>query len=132
MLADKRPGQPSDLVIGCSEQCKNGRFTMNVKFVSAVGAKIELMVEEGVSLMEAAVQGGIGGIDADCGGQLSCATCHIYLDETWLSRVPPPESDEEDMLDFAVGRDARSRLSCQIIMDASLDGLVVHVPESQA
>jgi len=104
---------------------------MNVKFISSDGAQTELSIDEGVSLMEAAVHGGIDGIEADCGGQLSCATCHIYLDEAWLSRVPPPEADEEDMLEFAVGRDARSRLSCQIIMDASLDGLTVHIPESQ-
>ena len=104
---------------------------MNVRFVSADGAEEELAVDDGVSRMEAAVHGGIDGIDADCGGQLSCATCHVYLDEAWLSRVPPPQGDEEDMLEFAVGRDPRSRLSCQIIMNASLDGLVVHVPGSQ-
>jgi Ferredoxin len=105
---------------------------VKVKFVAADGAEQELAVEEGVSLMEAAVHGGVDGIDADCGGQLACATCHIYLDDAWLSRVPPPAEDEEDMLEFALGRDARSRLSCQIIMSESLDGLVVHVPESQA
>ena len=75
--------------------------------------------------------GGIDGIDADCGGQLSCATCHVHVDAEWLASLVPPTGDEDDLLEFAVGRDERSRLSCQIIISPELDGLVLHVPETQ-
>ena len=102
-----------------------------VNFIDAGGACQAIDIDDGVSAMEGAVMGGIDGIDAECGGQLSCATCHVHVDAGWLARLAPPTGDENDLLEFAVGRDERSRLSCQIIISPELDGLVLHVPETQ-
>ncbi|MBY8824331.1 2Fe-2S iron-sulfur cluster binding domain-containing protein [Sphingomonas colocasiae] len=102
-----------------------------VNFVGPGGGSQSIEIDDGISVMEGAVMGGIDGIDADCGGQLSCATCHVHVDSAWLSRLAPVGGDEDDLLDYAVGRDERSRLSCQIIMTPELDGLVLHVPETQ-
>lgn len=102
-----------------------------VSFVAPDGGRQAIEIEDGTSVMEGAVMGGIDGIDADCGGQLSCATCHVHVDAEWLALLPPPSGDEDDLLGFAVGRDERSRLSCQIIVAPALDGLVLHVPETQ-
>jgi len=86
----------------------------------------------GRSLMQAAVSAGIEAIVADCGGTLSCATCHVMLDEPWRSRVPAPTGDEDAMLELtAAPREPGSRLSCQITLDAGLDGLVVRLPSRQ-
>lgn len=103
----------------------------NVNFIRADGKGQVVEITDGVSAMEGAVMGGVDGIDADCGGQLSCATCHVHVDTGWLSRLAPPSGEENDLLEFALGRDERSRLSCQIIISPELDGLVLHVPESQ-
>jgi 2Fe-2S ferredoxin len=81
--------------------------------------------------MEGAVNNGVEGIDADCGGACSCATCRVELDPTWQDVVPPPSEDEAEMLGLVVDRRASSRLSCQIKMRDILDGLVVHIPASQ-
>ena len=102
-----------------------------VSFVNSGGDSQVVEIDDGISVMEGAVMSGVDGIDADCGGQLSCATCHVHVDAEWLSRVAPPGDDEDDLLGFAVGRDERSRLSCQITMSPELDGLVLHVPETQ-
>lgn len=102
-----------------------------VNFVNADGASRSIEIDDGVSAMEGAVRGGVDGIDADCGGQLSCATCHVHVDAEWLSRLAPPTGDEDDLLGFAAGRDERSRLSCQIVISPELDGLVLHVPATQ-
>ncbi len=89
-------------------------------------------VEPGVSVMLAAVENGIPGIDADCGGAMACATCHCYVDDSWLDRVPETDIMEDLMLDcVAAERNANSRLSCQIDVSNELDGLVVRLPESQ-
>ncbi len=102
-----------------------------VNFIGPDGESRAIEINDGVSAMEGAVMSGIDGIDADCGGQLSCATCHVHVDADWLARLAPPSGDEDDLLGFAVGRDERSRLSCQIIIAPELDGLVLHVPETQ-
>jgi len=73
----------------------------------------------------------VPGIEAECGGACSCATCHVYVDEAWRDKVGPPSQMEEDMLDFAFDVRASSRLSCQIKVGEELDGLVVSVPEKQ-
>ncbi|RYY25332.1 MAG: 2Fe-2S iron-sulfur cluster binding domain-containing protein [Sphingomonadales bacterium] len=104
---------------------------VKIVFRQADGTEEELDADEGVSLMEAAVHGGVDGIDADCGGQLSCATCHVHVDAAWVEKLPEMGSDESDLLEYAIGRDERSRLSCQIACSALLDGLLVHVPETQ-
>ena len=91
--------------------------------------KIE--VENGLTVMEGAIQNEIPGIDADCGGSMACATCHIYVDEKWLNKIPKAEEAEEDMIDMAFEQKKNSRLSCQIIVNDELDGLEVTTPEKQ-
>ena len=88
-------------------------------------------VENGLSVMEGAIQNDIPGIDADCGGGMSCATCHVYVDEEWLDKLPVKEDGEEDMLDMAFEPKKNSRLSCQLIVSDKLDGLVVNIPSKQ-
>ena len=88
-------------------------------------------VQSGLTVMEGAIQNDIPGIDADCGGGMSCATCHVYVDEEWLDKLPDKEDGEEDMLDMAFEPKKNSRLSCQIIVSETLDGLVVNIPSKQ-
>ena len=86
----------------------------------------------GRSLMQAAQSGGVDGIAADCGGSLTCATCHVMVREPWASQLPPPGADELAMLEFtAVLRQPNSRLSCQIQLTDALDGLTVDLPATQ-
>jgi 2Fe-2S ferredoxin len=83
--------------------------------------------------MRGAVNNGVPGIDADCGGECACATCHVYVDPAWLERIglPEPGSMEASMLSFAAAAEPNSRLSCQIMMSEALAGLVVRMPEGQ-
>lgn len=105
---------------------------MRVHLIAHDGAHVELTAAPGHSLMQAAVDAGLDGIAADCGGCLSCATCHVYVDPAWLGRLPPMGSDEHAMLEMtAAERRENSRLSCEIVLDDSLDGLTVHLPETQ-
>lgn len=91
-----------------------------------------LDLEDGISLMEGAVKGGVSGIDADCGGACACATCHVYVQDAWIDRVGSPSVMEENMLE-AAACDVKpgSRLSCQITLRPELDGLIVRIPEFQ-
>jgi len=89
-------------------------------------------VQNGLTVMEGAVQNDIPGIDADCGGGMACATCHVYVKEEWWDKLPNKEDGEEDMLDMAYEPNKLSRLSCQIIVSDELDGLVVNIPSKQA
>ena len=88
-------------------------------------------VQNGLTVMEGAIQNYIQGIDADCGGGMSCATCHVYVNEDWLDKLPVKEDGEEDMLDMAFEPKKNSRLSCQLIVSDILDGLVVKIPSKQ-
>ena len=88
-------------------------------------------VQNGLSVMEGAVQNDIPGIDADCGGGMACATCHVYVKEEWFDKISPKEDGEEDMLDMAFEPKKNSRLSCQIIVSDELDGLIVNIPSKQ-
>ena len=88
-------------------------------------------IQKGLSVMEGAVQNDIPGIDADCGGGMACATCHVYVDEDWLDKLPAKEDGEEDMLDMAFEPKTNSRLSCQLIVSDELDGLIVNIPSKQ-
>lgn len=91
-----------------------------------------LEAKRGESLMQAAVGANVQGIEADCGGLLTCATCHVYVREPFASRLPPPSDDELGMLEFTASpRRPNSRLSCQIELGDALDGLTVDLPESQ-
>jgi 2Fe-2S ferredoxin len=100
-------------------------------FITHDGARHEIDGTEGISVMENAVQNGVPGIDADCGGQCSCATCHVFVEGAWADKCGALEDMEESMLDLNPERQPTSRLSCQIIYTDALDGLTVHVPEFQ-
>ncbi len=102
-----------------------------ITYVESNGDTHTVDVRDGLSVMEGAVENLVPGIVADCGGACACATCHVYVDEAWYSRLPPVQDLEADMLDFAWEPSERSRLSCQLIVTAEFDGLVVHVPEEQ-
>ncbi len=88
-------------------------------------------VPNGNTVMEGAIQNNIPGIDADCGGSMACATCHVYVDENWFKKIPLMEEGEQDMLDMAYEPKKNSRLSCQIIVSNDIDGLVVKMPLKQ-
>ncbi len=89
-------------------------------------------VEKGLSVMEGAIQNDIPGIDADCGGAMACATCHVYVEENWFNKLSKAEDAEVDMIDMAYEPKKNSRLSCQIIVSDELDGLEVTTPEKQS
>lgn len=85
----------------------------------------------GTSVMAIARAQAVPGIMAECGGVCACATCHVHIARAWLAKLPAMQADERELLGFADGVDAESRLGCQIVMTAQLDGLVVHVPAPQ-
>ena len=88
-------------------------------------------VDNGLSVMEGAIQNEIPGIDADCGGAMACATCHVYVKEEWFDKIPKAEDAEVDMIDMAYEPKKNSRLSCQIIVSDDFDGLEITTPEKQ-
>ena len=88
-------------------------------------------VQNGLTVMEGAIQNDVPGIDADCGGGMACATCHVYVNEDWTDKLQAKEDGEEDMLDMAFEPKSNSRLSCQITVSDELDGLVVSIPSKQ-
>lgn len=100
-------------------------------YTDSEGTSREVEAKSGTSIMEAAVQNMIPGIDADCGGACACATCHVYVDEAWLGKLKDKDDMEESMLDFAEHVQDNSRLSCQILISDELDGIKVTTPESQ-
>ena len=89
-------------------------------------------VDNGLSVMEGAIQNDIPGIDEDCGGSMACATCHVYVEEKWLDKLPKAEEGEIDMIDMAFEPKKNSRLSCQLIVNEKLDGLEVLTPKKQS
>ena len=89
-------------------------------------------VDNGLTVMEGAIQNNIPGIDADCGRSMACATCHVYVEQKWLDKIPKAEDGEVDMIDMAFEPKKNSRLSCQITLNKQLDGLVVTTPEKQS
>jgi len=88
-------------------------------------------VANGLTVMEGAIQNDVPGIDADCGGGMACATCHVYVTEEWFDKLTKKEDGEEDMLDMAFEPKKNSRLSCQLIVSDELDGLTVSMPSRQ-
>ena len=102
----------------------------SITFVKRDNSEVTLDVDEGLTLMEIGRDNGIG-IEGTCGGCISCATCHVIVDDAWMEAVGKPSLDEEDMLDLAIGLEANSRLGCQIPMTAALDGLKVRLPDDQ-
>ena len=103
-----------------------------IVFTTHDNQKFEVDVQNGLTVMEGAVQNDIPGIDADCGGGMACATCHVYVKEDWFNKLPKKEDGEEDMLDMAFEPKTNSRLSCQIIVSDEIDGLEVDIPSKQA
>ena len=105
---------------------------MKITYVAADGTETEIEAKEGDSVMHAAVANDVDGIIGECGGSMMCATCHCYVDEAWAERTGDQHDGESDLLDCAASEvKPTSRLSCQIRMREDLDGLVVHLPESQ-
>ena len=102
-----------------------------ITYIEHSGKSYTIEVANGLSVMEGAVQNNIPGIDADCGGSMACATCHVYVKEEWFNKLPKKDDGEEDMLDMAFEPKTNSRLSCQIMVSDQLDGLVVNLPEKQ-
>jgi 2Fe-2S ferredoxin len=102
-----------------------------IKYVAADGTETEVEAANGLSVMQAAVNNGVQGIVAECGGACSCATCHVHVDAEWFAKLPEPEDMEREMLEFVIDPSDTSRLSCQIKITDELDGLVVHTPASQ-
>lgn len=112
---------------------KPEREMPKVTYIEHDGTEHQVEVPNGLSVMRGAVNNAVPGIDADCGGECACATCHVYVDPAWLDRIGTPHigSMEESMLSFAAAAQHNSRLSCQITMCDELDGLVVRMPEGQ-
>lgn len=102
-----------------------------IKFIQPDGKEHDVEADVGETVMRAALEGDVRGILADCGGALSCATCHIYVAPEWIERLPTPDEVEIDMIECAMYPRENSRLSCQIRVTSELDGLVVHVPKAQ-
>ena len=102
-----------------------------ITYVAFDGTRFDVEADNGSTVMENAIKAGVPGIEAECGGACACATCHVYVDEEWSPAVGEPQAMEEDMLDFAYDVRPTSRLSCQIRVADTLDGLTVHIPERQ-
>ena len=103
-----------------------------ITYIENNGKSHTVNVPNGLSVMEGAIQNNISGIDADCGGSMACATCHVYVKEEWFDKLIKKEDGEEDMLDMAYEPNKFSRLSCQLTVSDELEGLVVNLPVKQA
>ena len=102
---------------------------MKATWIQTDGASVTLDVNPGTTLMQAATDHGVKHIIGECGGSMSCATCHVVVDPSWTDRAGPPSGFEDEMLDTTeADRQPNSRLSCQITMRADLDGIILHVP----
>ena len=102
-----------------------------ITYIDSNGNSKTIDVANGLSVMEGAIQNNIPGIDADCGGGMACATCHVYVKEEWLNKLDKIEDAEQDMIDMAFEPKKNSRLSCQLIVSDKLDGLIVTTPSKQ-
>jgi len=102
-----------------------------ITYIEQNGSSKTIEVDNGLTVMEGAVQNNIPGIDADCGGGMACATCHVYVEDLWLNKIPKAEDAEQDMIDMAYKPNKNSRLSCQIVVSDEIDGLTVTTPEKQ-
>ena len=102
-----------------------------ITYIEHTGNTHTVEVENGLTVMEGAVQNNIPGIDADCGGGMACATCHVYVKDEWFDRLKKENDGEDDMIDQAFEPKKNSRLSCQITVSDDIDGLVVHLPSKQ-
>ena len=103
-----------------------------ITYLDNQGNSKTIDVENGLTVMEGAIQNDIPGIDADCGGSMACATCHVYVEEKWFNKILKAEEAEVDMIDMAFEPKKNSRLSCQLIVSDELNGLIVTTPEKQS
>jgi ferredoxin, 2Fe-2S len=104
----------------------------NIIYITPDGKRTELLVTEGTSVMQAALANGLPGLNADCGGACQCATCHVYVEQPWTDHLSAIDDTEDAMLDCTgEPRQASSRLSCQLIVSATMDGMVVRLPVVQ-
>ena len=103
-----------------------------ITYIDDEGNSKTIEVENGLTVMEGAIQNNIPGIDADCGGSMACATCHVYVEDKWFDKIPKAEDAENDMIDMAFEPKKNSRLSCQLIVSDELEGLTVTTPEKQS
>ena len=102
-----------------------------ITYIENNGTSHTVDVAEGLTVMEGAVQNNIPGIDADCGGGMACATCHVYVKDEWFDKINKKSEGEDDMIDQAYEPKKSSRLSCQIQVSSEIDGLEVNLPEKQ-
>jgi len=102
-----------------------------ITYIEFDGTEHEIEVAPGRSVMQGAVENGIFGILAECGGACSCGTCHVYVDSAWINKVGEKNPVESGMLEDVCGSQPNSRLSCQIKVTDELDGLIVRMPEKQ-
>ena len=102
-----------------------------ITYIEPNGKEHTIDVQNGLTVMEGAVQNDIPGIDADCGGSMACATCHVYVKDEWYDKLDEKSEGEDDMIDQAYEPKKNSRLSCQITVSDKIEGLVVHLPEKQ-
>lgn len=100
---------------------------VKVTFITDQGARVEAEAEPGTRLLELAQAKGMP-LEGTCEGQMACSTCHVIVSPVWFDKLDPASDDEEDMLDLAAGLARTSRLSCQIVLDAQLDGIEVRIP----
>ncbi|MCZ6459074.1 MAG: 2Fe-2S iron-sulfur cluster-binding protein [Gammaproteobacteria bacterium] len=102
-----------------------------VTYIQADGGRESVEIAVGASVMDGALDFGIGGILGQCGGGCTCLTCHCYVDPQWASRMPAPSADELELLEYAYERRPTSRLSCQIFLTEQLQGLCIEIPIRQ-
>ena len=102
-----------------------------ITYIENNGKSHSVDVADGLTVMEGAVQNNIPGIDADCGGGMACATCHVYVKDEWFDKINKKSEGEDDMIDQAYEPRKSSRLSCQIQVSPEIDGLEVHLPGKQ-
>ena len=102
-----------------------------ITYIENNGKEHTVDVQNGLTVMEGAVQNDIPGIDADCGGSMACATCHVYVKDDWYNKLDEKSEGEDDMIDQAYDPKKNSRLSCQITVSDKIEGLIVHLPEKQ-
>jgi len=118
------PDQPDRHLPGPGSAVGHPRAT----FIRAGGEVVSASIASGLTLMDGAVRHNVAGIVAECGGRCSCGTCHVLVEPEWEARLPEPEYEETELLEFLEGRQPNSRLSCQIVMSDEIDGIAVRVP----
>jgi 2Fe-2S ferredoxin len=113
-------------------QCADIYTMVNINYIYSSGDKVSINVPEIGTIMEAAKFNDVNGIDADCGGSCACATCLVNIDPGWIDKIPHPSEMESEMLLLSDNSTYNSRLSCQINITASMDGIIIHIPPHQS